>query len=247
MSGLRLTAPTGLAVITLLVNLFASALIYNTIGWFFLRGYNEVVNFLILPAILVLASLNLLIAGCLACVGRVRRSKAGRLVLVTLVTSAVLVGLSLFYASAVGRVLARNLWIDTPIADAAHYGDAEIVMRRVNDGDDPNTRHPVLGWTLLHAMAATNKVDAVELLLAKGADPNARKEFSLETPLLSAVRYRRDTAPVAKILFRFGADPRMRDRDGKTPIDLVDSVPDPERGDLRESMGFQREAPRETN
>ena len=39
--------------VILLLNLAVASLMYGTVGWHFIRGYNEVGNFLVWPAVLV--------------------------------------------------------------------------------------------------------------------------------------------------------------------------------------------------
>jgi ankyrin repeat protein len=50
-------------------------------------------------------------------------------------------------------------------------------------------------------------------LLAQGADPNKPEELSQMTPLMAA-----ETAPIAKILLDAGANPKLRDRTGRTAL-----------------------------
>jgi ankyrin repeat protein len=50
-------------------------------------------------------------------------------------------------------------------------------------------------------------------LLKQGVDPNKPDELSQMTPLMAA-----ETLPVAKILIDAGADPRLRDRAGRTAL-----------------------------
>ncbi len=55
-------------------------------------------------------------------------------------------------------------------------------------------------------------------LLQRGANPNARTDKGW-TPLIKAVW--RDSAPVVRLLLEGGADPRHRDRRGKTALDYA--------------------------
>jgi len=69
-------------------------------------------------------------------------------------------------------------------------------------GADFRRRHPESGATLLHAAAAKGHVEVVRVLLAAGADPEARDNYGA-TPLDEALRYRH--GPVVEFLLRQGA------------------------------------------
>jgi ankyrin repeat protein len=70
----------------------------------------------------------------------------------------------------------------------------------------------------LHAAAAGRSLEAVELLLAHGADANAPQHGGW-TALHAAVN-NRDAKMVAALLAR-GADPKRANEFGKTPVDLA--------------------------
>lgn len=98
-------------------------------------------------------------------------------------------------------------------------------------------RHPALARTLierganvnaaasnaqrvapLHAAAAVRDAESVQLLLARGADPNARQQSDY-TPLHSAAS--NGDLTVARLLLDAGADPAATSSDGKTPADIA--------------------------
>jgi cytohesin len=64
-------------------------------------------------------------------------------------------------------------------------------------------------WTAL----AFEDVEQLRNLLKRGADPNKPDELSLMTPLMAA-----ETLPITGALLEAGADPRARDRIGRTPL-----------------------------
>ena len=64
-------------------------------------------------------------------------------------------------------------------------------------------------WTAI----AFEDADQVRQLLKSGADPNKPEDLSQMTPLMAA-----ETFPVASILIQKGAEPRARDRTGRTPL-----------------------------
>lgn len=71
------------------------------------------------------------------------------------------------------------------------------------------------GWTPLHQAVASSSLEVVLALLERGAEANARGR-ALETPLHLA-----DTETATWLLIRYGADPRLTDRNQLTPLDLV--------------------------
>ena len=76
--------------------------------------------------------------------------------------------------------------------------------------------------TLLDNAVVDSSPDVVALLLDNGADPNHQGPFRDSTPLHRVVYYRDetpDTIEIIKLLIEHGADPRITDADGKTPID----------------------------
>ncbi|SRR5258708_2013725 len=70
----------------------------------------------------------------------------------------------------------------------------------------------------IHAAAAVSDRDSIELLLARGADPNARQQSDY-TPLHDVAA--RGDVELAKILIAGGADRGAKTSDGKTPADLA--------------------------
>ncbi|MEX0676794.1 MAG: ankyrin repeat domain-containing protein [Pirellulales bacterium] len=222
-------------VAILAVNLLLAAFMYQTAGWYYLRGYNEVVNFVVVPAALMQAGLDLLIAAPIAAVGRWRRARGGRFVLAGLLVSAVLVALSPLFAPSIGRFAAHHLWIETPLVEAARYGDARLVEILLANGADPNARQPALGYTALHYMVSRNEHAAVKALLATGADPNAQAQ-GLETPLHWAVRSYANGA-IIETLIKHGADPKLKDWENKSPIDYALLESDARQTEVFTAMG----------
>lgn len=67
-------------------------------------------------------------------------------------------------------------------------------------------------WTPLHIEAYRGRPDLVELLIAKGADVNA-KDLVRKTPLHQA-----KNKEVAELLIAKGADVNAKDKNGLTPL-----------------------------
>ncbi|HEV8677138.1 MAG TPA: ankyrin repeat domain-containing protein [Methylomirabilota bacterium] len=79
------------------------------------------------------------------------------------------------------------------------------------------------GYTALHRAAGLCPVEAVRLLLARGADPNAR-DLNRVTPLISAATMGRLENVRALIAAR--ADVNVRDGDGKSVLDYAARSPE---------------------
>jgi ankyrin repeat protein len=78
--------------------------------------------------------------------------------------------------------------------DALASGDIEVLQRWLADDPnlvraiDPKAHHR--GWTALHSAAKAGQVEVVRLLLANGADPNAREAGDNTYPLHCAAAHR---------------------------------------------------------
>jgi hypothetical protein len=224
-----------IAVVAFLASVSVTALSYNFILWHYFRGYNEVSNMLVLPVVVGLVVVNVVAAGTVWLYRRWRKQTGISPLIVAFLLASLVALVSPLYAPSIGRYANRNLWIETPLVEAALYGDAAVVIVLLKHGADPNQRQSALGTTPLHYMAYGGKTEAVELLLGKGADPNAKANTSLETPLHWAVEARTNL-PTIRTLIKYGAMPTSLDWKGKTPIDYTDTIPEPEATEIREAM-----------
>jgi cytohesin len=103
------------------------------------------------------------------------------------------------------------------------------IQQYLDEGGDPNRRTDHQ-QTLLHIAADNSDLDVVKLLIARGADINA-KGYHGYTPLHLAVDADCDTSahddrrisdlPVTKLLIEAGADEFVRDDDGEIPRDTA--------------------------
>ena len=93
-----------------------------------------------------------------------------------------------------------------PLYLAAINGDAAVIARLLEAGEDPNAVLTAEGETVLMLTSYTGNADAVKLLLARGADPNTQ-QFRGQTALMWAAA--EGHAEVVKMLLASGADPGL--------------------------------------
>lgn len=141
--------------------------------------------------------------------------------------------LDLFEAAALGKVDRLRSLLDadaeaansfspdgmTPLGLACFFAQPEAARLLLSRGADVNTasRNP-MKVAPLHAAVAGKNVDVIELILSGGADVNAKQQQGW-TAIHSAAMHG-DLALLEKLLAR-GADPAVRNDDGKTPQDLA--------------------------
>ena len=130
---------------------------------------------------------------------------------------------------------------DIQLRTAAKMGNIEGVKKAIADGANVNARD-TSGNALNHATA--NRMPRahligghkgiVELLIAAGADVNAKK-FSGGTPLRYAATF--GHKEIAELLLAEGADVNAKDVDVTTPLDLANLFNQPETADLLRKHG----------
>jgi serine/threonine-protein phosphatase 6 regulatory ankyrin repeat subunit B len=105
---------------------------------------------------------------------------------------------------------------------AAGAGDVSSLAALLDTGCDPNVVHPTTGATALYNACFASQVEAIQLLLSRGADPN--KRITYQSPVdgriekgVVALMVASSEAAVA-LLLQAGADPSVRDDDGRTVL-----------------------------
>lgn len=97
---------------------------------------------------------------------------------------------------------------------AAAVGDEAAIRRHLDAGVDVNQEDLAFGMTPLAVAAVHGRTNAVQLLLARGAQVNARLPDG-NTALHAAAFFGR--VEVVKTLLAAGADPTLRNEEGETP------------------------------
>ena len=105
---------------------------------------------------------------------------------------------------------------DISIYEAAREGNIEAVKQHIAAGTDVNAKDDALEWTPLHIAPLGSHKEVAELLIAKGADVNAKKDDG-ETPLHDAFFF--SHKKIVELLIAKGADVNAKDKDDETPLD----------------------------
>lgn len=144
--------------------------------------------------------------------------------------------LDVFDAAALGRLDRMTALLDedpelatawstdgyTPLHLGSFFGRPEIVSWLLNlEAPIGVPSRNAMAVTPLHSAAAARQRTVAELLLDRGADPNAVSHGGF-TPLHSAAQ--NGDEPFVELLVAGGADPARRADDGMTPADLADAA-----------------------
>ncbi len=107
----------------------------------------------------------------------------------------------------------------TPLHYAALEDDADAVETLLKCGADPNAAD-VQGFTPLHLAAQAYATASARLLLDAGADVNAQNLWG-NGPLFVAVFNSQGRGEMISLLRDKGADARLANRSGQTPLGLA--------------------------
>ncbi len=118
----------------------------------------------------------------------------------------------------VALLIARGAAPD--LFEAAALGDVPHLRALLAEVPDRLAEHSFDGWTALHLAAHFGQLEAMETLLAAGAEARARSTNDLgNTPLHAALAGGQRTA--AEVLLRAGADANAADAEGHAPLHLA--------------------------
>jgi len=113
------------------------------------------------------------------------------------------------------KVDANNKWGSTALHYTARGGQKNVAELLISQSADVNAKDAD-GVTALHFATRAGHMEIAELLIAKGADVRAKGGERKETPLFTAVNYRRKT--IVELLVANGADVNAQDAYAETPL-----------------------------
>lgn len=112
----------------------------------------------------------------------------------------------------------RNKYGESPLHVAVKRGDIEKVRSLLSDGANANSKDHA-GWRPIHESMrdGENALRIIRLLVDYGADINAQSD-SGNTALHDAAAYM--SHEIIEYLVKSGADPTVKNLDGKSPLDI---------------------------
>ncbi|CAF4053236.1 unnamed protein product [Rotaria sp. Silwood2] len=115
----------------------------------------------------------------------------------------------------------RNDKGESLIHQAVKKGDLTRVKQLIEEGHPVNTIDNN-SWTPLHEASSTGNIPLMELLLANNANINIQGGEEQMTVLHEAILNENLNECVIKFLLENGADPHIKNKNGKTAIDLTE-------------------------
>lgn len=119
--------------------------------------------------------------------------------------------------------------------------DVQMVAEVLEEGMDVNCRHPE-GATPLHVSVALNRVEMVQLLLVRGANPNLLDQHE-QTPLQLLAEIDSPNAAIATLLLAAGAQPDIGVACVLGDSDQVQAILAENPAAIHLGAGVRREAP----
>ena len=113
-----------------------------------------------------------------------------------------------------------NNMSETPLYQAVDMGNMEAVQLLIDYSANTNISKSD-GNTPLHIAVRKQRRDLIKILLENGADPNSQNKLYQQTPLHVAMKSKSDIETI-KLLHKFKANPNIRDKYDKTPIDYCE-------------------------
>ena len=112
--------------------------------------------------------------------------------------------------------------------DAARANDSALVLKLLKQGAELEWRNPSMydrGKTPLARACARGGYEAAEALCAHGAELDARDDTQWTPPMSAAINGR---TKICEMLLALGADPSLKDENGKTALDRAREENEPE-------------------
>ena len=112
------------------------------------------------------------------------------------------------------KMMVLGMFPSSPLVTAVEFGDPAVVTTLLKGKADLRQKDD-FEITPLHWATLTHRAEAVKALLAAGADVNAVDKFGY-TPLHYAATVDFGDASIVTELLKAGADPKIKDKEGKT-------------------------------
>ena len=123
---------------------------------------------------------------------------------------------------------------DISIIDAARDGNIEAVKQHIAAGTDVSARHNMGRHTPLYFAVFKGHMEIAELLIANGADVNAKNIGDFAALHMAASWGHKE---IVELLITNGADVNAKDENGETPLDKAIISKHTETADLLRKHG----------
>jgi ankyrin repeat protein len=124
---------------------------------------------------------------------------------------------ALYYGRQAAVEALLNCGVSVTIHEAAMLGDVETIAYMLDLESKLISEFSFDGWTPLHLACFFGGYEAVELLIARGGDVNARSTNGMSNMPIHAATAGNRTA-IVQLLLDKGADPNVKQSGGWTPV-----------------------------